>query len=65
MSPQKDTCVEEKENGKVGLTRTWDGELPIFPSCLLLLLLLFFLGLHLQHMQVPGLGVKSELQLQA
>ena len=23
---------------------------------------LFFLGLHLQHMDVPGLGVKSELQ---
>ena len=25
--------------------------------------LLFFLGLHLQHMEVPRLGVKSELQL--
>ena len=26
---------------------------------------LFFLGLHLQHMEVPRLGVKSELQLPA
>ena len=26
---------------------------------------LFFLGLHLWHMEVPGLGVKSELQLLA
>ena len=25
----------------------------------------FFLGLHPQHMEVPRLGVKSELQLQA
>ena len=25
----------------------------------------FFLGLYLQHMEVPGLGVKSELQLPA
>ena len=25
----------------------------------------FFLGLHLQHMEVPRLGVESELQLQA
>ena len=25
----------------------------------------FFLGLHLWHMGVPGLGVKWELQLQA
>ena len=25
--------------------------------------ILFFLGLHLQHMEVPRLGVKSELQL--
>ena len=24
-----------------------------------------FLGLHLQHMEVPGLGVESELQPQA
>ena len=25
----------------------------------------FFLGLHLQHMEVPRLGVESELQLPA
>ena len=25
----------------------------------------FFLGLHLQHMEVPRLGVKSEMQLPA
>ena len=25
----------------------------------------FFLGPHLQHMEVPGLGVESELQLSA
>ena len=25
----------------------------------------FFLGLHLQHMEIPGLGVESELQLPA
>ena len=24
-----------------------------------------FLGAHLQHMEVPGLGAESELQLQA
>ena len=28
-----------------------------------LLFLFFFKGLHLQHMKVPRLGVKSELQL--
>ena len=27
--------------------------------------MLFFLGLHLQHMEVPGRGVKLELQLLA
>ena len=27
------------------------------------LFLFFFLLLHLQHMEVPGLGVESELQL--
>ena len=30
---------------------------------LLLLLLLLLLGLHLQHMEVPNLGVESEVQL--
>ena len=29
----------------------------------LFVLFLCFLGPHLQHMEVPGLGVKSELQL--
>ena len=28
-------------------------------------LLFFFLGPHLQHIEVPGLGVESELQLLA
>ena len=30
-----------------------------------LFLLFFFLGPHLQHMEVPGLGAESELQLPA
>ena len=29
------------------------------------LFLIFFLGLHLRHVEVPSLGVKSELQLPA
>ena len=28
-------------------------------------LIFFFLGLHLKHIEFPGLGVRSELQLQA
>ena len=32
---------------------------------LLLLIFFFFLGSHLQHMEVPGLGVESEPQLPA
>ena len=31
----------------------------------LLVIVVFFLGLHLQHLKVSRLGVKSELQLQA
>ena len=31
-------------------------------SCLIILFLLCFLGQHLQHMEVPRLGVQSELQ---
>ena len=34
-------------------------------SCYFFFPLLFFLRLHLQHMEVPGLGVESELQLPA
>ena len=30
-----------------------------------IIIIIFFLGLHLQHMEVPGLGVESELQLLA
>ena len=33
--------------------------------CFLFLFLFFFLGLHPWHMEVPRLGVKSELQLPA
>ena len=33
--------------------------------CLLGVFLNFFLGPHLQHMEVPGLGVELELQVQA
>ena len=33
--------------------------------CDYLVYFLFFSGLHLQHMEVPRLGVKSELQLPA
>jgi len=31
-------------------------------NCIKLTFFFFFLGLHLQHMEVPRLGVKSELQ---
>ena len=34
-------------------------------SLFLFLFLFFFLGLHLRHMDVPRLGVESELQLPA
>ena len=33
--------------------------------CLFFFFLFFFLGLHVQHMEVPRIGVKSELQLLA
>ena len=33
--------------------------------CYLTLFFFWFLGLHLQHMEVPGLEVQSELQLPA
>ena len=35
-----------------------------FSKGFFLLLLLLFLGSHLQHMEVPSLGVELELQLQ-
>ena len=36
------------------------------PECLFIYLFIYcFLGLHLQHMEVPRLGVESELQLPA
>ena len=37
----------------------------IFGELSLFLLLIYFLWLHLQHMEGPRLGVKSELQLPA
>ena len=37
----------------------------LFSEFLLLLLVVFFLESNLQHMEVPRLGVKSELQLPA
>ena len=44
----------------------------LFTACELRLVFIFFLfsfvsflRLHLWHMEVPGLGIKSELQLQA
>ena len=38
-----------------------------FPYLLFIYLFIYFafLGLHLRHMEVPGPGVKSELQLPA
>ena len=33
--------------------------------CLFIILFMSFLGLHLQHMEIPRLGVKSELYLPA
>ena len=40
---------------------------PAFPrlSFYFYLFIYLFLGMHLQHMEIPRLGVKSELQLQA
>ena len=32
-------------------------------SLVVAIVAVFFLGLHPQHMEVPGLGVESELQL--
>ena len=41
-------------------------EMTFPPFIIIFLIFIFcFLGLHLQHMQVPRLGVKSELQLLA
>ena len=40
-------------------------ESSFLPSLLLFSLFFCFLGLHLRHMEVPRLGVKSELQLLA
>ena len=31
----------------------------------IIIIIICFLGLHLQHMEIPGLGVESELQLPA
>ena len=38
---------------------------PRFPNTLILCFPFFFLGPHLWHMEVPGLGVELELQLPA
>ena len=41
------------------------GLIAVVAVAALLLLLIFFLGPHLQHMEVPRPGVESELQLPA
>ena len=64
---------ETKERGlKRNVPTPWSQTLMVTPAfsldCTLLFtyfFILFFLGLHLQHMEVPRLGVKSELKLQA
>ena len=38
---------------------------PLSKCIYLIYLFIAFLGLHLLHMEVPGLGVKSEMQLPA
>ena len=38
-------------------------DIQIFVAIIMLSLVLFFLGPHLQHMQVPRLGVESEVRL--
>ena len=45
----------------------WEGNFLNFLNFIYLLFYLFivFSGLHMQHMEVPGTGVKSELQLPA
>ena len=48
-----------------GLFSLWVTSLVSFFLSLSLFFFFFFFGLHLQHMEVPGLGVKSELQLLA
>ena len=36
-----------------------------YNTCFNVFIIFFFLGPHLQHMEVPGQGIESELQLQA
>ena len=49
-----DACGSREEAKGLGLRKRFD-----------LFIYFVFLGPHLQHMEVPRLGVKSELQLQA
>ena len=49
------TQLDEQDSAR------WWGSVSIF----FLFLFLFFLGLHPQHMEVPRLGLESELQLLA
>ena len=53
----------------LGISSSVFGHLYIFSGKISIKILcpffFFFLGLHLQHMEVPGIGVESELQLPA